>query len=408
MSGESAEAAKAAPAIDTLIIDAGPIIKSSMQLLRSKCRTMMTTQSVVDEIRDAQARQSFELQRAAAGDCFVVTRPNSESIAFVKQFARKTGDLQVLSTTDLELLALCYEQECLLNNGDWRLRREPGQKHMNGTPPGKSTDGNEEKGTGKDGLNKQDEEISKVNEAASNKTSNADEEDEDKEERCDTEQGQQADDDTATDSGDEWITPSNVEKYKRRDRYGGEAETGHERAVMKAAIATTDFAMQNVSLQIGLNLVSVEGAEQISKVKTWVLRCHACFKITRDMSRRFCPSCGNATLLRTSVSTGRDGVFRVHLKQNMEWHTRGNVYSLPKPRAGQSNQKGQKNPILSADQLEYQRAQKQSAWENKASRAGVDISDPDWMPGMVTGARSHSTRIQLGMGRDPNRVRRKK
>jgi RNA-binding protein NOB1 len=40
---------------------------------------------------------------------------------------------------------------------------------------------------------------------------------------------------------------------------------------------TADFAMQNVLLQMGLTLVGVEG-KRIQKVKTWVLRCHACFK----------------------------------------------------------------------------------------------------------------------------------
>ena len=35
--------------------------------------------------------------------------------------------------------------------------------------------------------------------------------------------------------------------------------------------------MQNVLLQMGLSLVGTEG-KRIQKVKTWVLRCHACFK----------------------------------------------------------------------------------------------------------------------------------
>ena len=40
---------------------------------------------------------------------------------------------------------------------------------------------------------------------------------------------------------------------------------------------TADFAMQNVLLQMGLGLVGVEG-KRIERVKSWVLRCHACFK----------------------------------------------------------------------------------------------------------------------------------
>lgn len=40
---------------------------------------------------------------------------------------------------------------------------------------------------------------------------------------------------------------------------------------------TADYAMQNVLLHMGLNLVGLEG-KNITSVKTWVLRCHACYK----------------------------------------------------------------------------------------------------------------------------------
>ena len=50
-------------------------------------------------------------------------------------------------------------------------------------------------------------------------------------------------------------------------------------AVMKSACMTGDFAMQNVALQMGLNLVNMDGGG-VKYVKTWVLRCHGCFKYT--------------------------------------------------------------------------------------------------------------------------------
>jgi RNA-binding protein NOB1 len=46
---------------------------------------------------------------------------------------------------------------------------------------------------------------------------------------------------------------------------------------------TADFAKQNVLLQMGLDLVSVDG-KRIEKLKTWVLRCHACFKYFSPLS----------------------------------------------------------------------------------------------------------------------------
>jgi RNA-binding protein NOB1 len=99
----------------------------------------------------------------------------------------------------------------------------------------------------------------------------------------------------------EWITPGNVALHKsraldllpststsdsfttvtkkgRRSRKSQNAVPDDAPAVqMDVGCMTADFAMQNVLLQMGLNLVSVEG-KRIQRVKTWVLRCHACFK----------------------------------------------------------------------------------------------------------------------------------
>ena len=46
----------------------------------------------------------------------------------------------------------------------------------------------------------------------------------------------------------------------------------------RCACATTDFAMQNVLLQLGLPLLSVDGVA-ITRTKSWVTRCSACFAV---------------------------------------------------------------------------------------------------------------------------------
>lgn len=89
------------------------------------------------------------------------------------------------------------------------------------------------------------------------------------------------DDPSDDDDGEgEWITPSNVTLHRSRaldllpspaDKHNGKDE------VIIAGCMTGDFAMQNVLLQMGLSLVGVEG-RRIERVKSWVLRCHACFK----------------------------------------------------------------------------------------------------------------------------------
>ena len=91
------------------------------------------------------------------------------------------------------------------------------------------------------------------------------------------------DDPSDSDDGEgEWITPSNVAIHKSRaldllpgNELGGR-HTKRDQPIGSGCM-TADFAMQNVLLQMGLNLVGLEG-KRIEKVKTWVLRCHACFK----------------------------------------------------------------------------------------------------------------------------------
>jgi RNA-binding protein NOB1 len=62
-------------------------------------------------------------------------------------------------------------------------------------------------------------------------------------------------------------------------------------------VVTADFAMQNVLLQIGIRVVGT-GGRMVRGVKTFVLKCHSCFKICMDATREFCPHCGNHTMMK--------------------------------------------------------------------------------------------------------------
>jgi len=90
------------------------------------------------------------------------------------------------------------------------------------------------------------------------------------------------DDPSDSDDGEgEWITPSNVALHKCRALdllpEDGLKSKGKRAQVIGSGCMTADFAMQNVLLQMGLNLVGLEG-KRIERIKSWVLRCHACFK----------------------------------------------------------------------------------------------------------------------------------
>lgn len=214
--------------------------------------------------------------------------------------------------------------------------------------------------------------------------------------------------------GEGWITPSNIQKHKAKDTSSSAKNANGTPVTLQAAILTSDYAMQNVALRMNLNLVSPE-LTRISRLRTWVLRCHACFQITRAMERRFCPSCGQPTLLRAACTVDdRTGQLTVHLKKNFQWNNRGNVYSVPKPVHGTSNGRAPRGSsasnggtggwgrelILAEDQKEFVRAAED---QKRAQRKALDVMDQDYLPGILGGGRSSAGgKIRVGAGRNIN------
>lgn len=290
------------------------------------------------------------------------------------------------------------------------------------------------------------------------------------------------DDEDDEETGGEWITPENITKHKNRalglvteedlpptsapiqrplgkrrtqitqadDGWstvatrssGMEADSKHKdqsknnqkskQTKVSVACMTGDYAVQNVLLQMGLSLVGIEG-QHIKKVRSWVLRCHACFKICKDSDKKFCPQCGNATLLRTSVtstapdSSSKGGGMQVHLKKNFQYKNRGTIYSLPLPKAGKAGGARQSVPILREDQPEWQKAihsekikrEKEERALQKALERGSDslsarYEDADELSMLLAGGNSKNRTIStglpsMGIGRkNPNERRRRK
>lgn len=115
------------------------------------------------------------------------------------------------------------------------------------------------------------------------------------------------------------------------------------------ACATNDFAMQNVILQMGLRLLTPNGV-RIHQLHRWLLKCHACNGVTADVSRIFCPKCGNhSTLRKISVTVGGNGIVQAGRRQRIS--IRGTRYSLPQPKGGRDAVT--RNPILREDQLAH-------------------------------------------------------
>ena len=431
--------------INILVVDTGPLVKNdpSISTLLAKATEIYTLPSVLTEIRDEATRTRVDTQLRP----FLKLRnPRPESIQFVTAFARRTGDLEVLSKPDLHLIALTYELECEKNGGDWRLRKEPNQKGVNGKSPAqlaKDADQHEQ-GEGEEEATKlepageptQEESDTVAPTEATSATETAptqqpedapvvqqeeishqmdelklDPASETKPMSTDPEEIEEAANAEEDDDDDGWITPSNLKKHKEKDQLAAPEAPIHK--VLQVALLTSDFAMQNVTMRINLNLLSPSMA-RITRVKQWVLRCHGCFQVTRKMEKQFCPKCGQPTLTRVSCTTDQHGKFTLHLKKNFQFNKRGNVYSIPKPVHGTANTKyrGQGGGrggwgtelLLAEDQKEYTRKQD----ENRRAKAR-DLMDEDYLPGILTGNRQGAGgagRIKVGAGRGINAKKR--
>ncbi|KAL4974399.1 Nin one binding Zn-ribbon like-domain-containing protein [Aspergillus desertorum] len=421
--------------VHTIVLDAGPILKNNPPLstLLSRCEELITTPSVVAEIRDPDARQRLETMYLP----FLKQRtPSPKSLTVLSEFAKKTGDRAVLSRTDVEVLALAYELECERNGGDWRLRSVPGQKRVNGKPPVKpaeqqedrqpedalKTDESAEKSAVEEitedlkatTLATKEEEPNTENPAGSEAVANEDIQGKfsASHPQNEDEAGQEDEEAASESDGGEWITPSNLKKRQARDE-AGDATAASEVKVMQVATMTTDFACQNVLLQMNLNLLSTATLQRISHLKSFIKRCHACFSTTKDMTKQFCPRCGGDTLTRVSCTTDSNGQFKMHLKKNMQWNNRGNVFSVPKPVHGSASGKwkggGGKGGwgtelIFAEDQKEYIRA---TTEQSRKLRRERDLMDEDYLPGILTGERNKQTgRIRVGAGRHVNSRKR--
>ena len=437
--------------VHSIILDAGPILNNdpSISTLLAKSELLFTVSSVISEIKDVNARSRVE---TTLQPFLTIRDPTVNSIKTVTEFAKKTGDLIVLSKADIQILALAYEIECERNGGDWRLRRNPGQKSINGPVPQKvetspsepiSGDVVDAEGPVASSINidipnpiiaKSSDDAEVRHDPANNSAQQFSQDDELVEstsalqildsahEDCNQRKSNEIEHvpDTNNDaelsdaesSGSEgWITPSNLQRQQAKDMDASTMAIA-ENKIMQVATITTDFAMQNVLLQMGLNLLS-PSIQQVRHIKSYILRCHACFQKTKDMTKQFCPSCGKPTLTRVSCSTNAKGEFQIYLKKNMQWNHRGDRYSIPKPVSG--NAKGKvaqgkgggkggwgQDLILAEDQKEYVRAM---SGQNR--RKEKNLMDEDYLPSILTGDRGRAGgRPKVGAGRTVNSRKR--
>lgn len=347
------------PKVDVLVVDTTAFINNAA--LQELGTQIATVEEVVNEITSKR-----QIRRLVVLPYDLQIKPVfQENVQYITEFSKKTGDYPSLSATDIKVMALTYQLEKERVGTD-HLEKEPQinrlvtfTHHLPNEAkvtagfysPGKTdSDGNDEscdteindllgKLTSLDCTKTDDETINDILIPIKDDTNNQTSEDEvegneninaDSSDDC-------ASEDEDNDSG--WITPQNIALKKQ------EVNSEVDDKPVKVACITSDFAMQNVLKQIGLNVLSVDG-RQIQQLRSFILRCYACFKTTSIMTKVFCPNCGNRTLKKVAVSLREDGTQVIHLSSRKRLSGRGKRFSLPTPKGG----KHANNPILCEDQ----------------------------------------------------------
>ncbi|XP_044743917.1 RNA-binding protein NOB1 [Chrysoperla carnea] len=415
--------------IKNLIVDTTAFIKNAP--LQEIAENIITAQEVINEVTNKrQLKRLVVLPYDLA-----VKEIYAENIHFVTEFSKKTGDYRSLSSTDIKIIALTYQLEKQLV-GIKHLRQEPVQTKevkINTSKPSneikenvvgffKPTDSeiheNEEYNEQEAKLGNEKEETELVKEKSMDQTeinvenseqicNKEDEENmnlvmEKLEENSLDEEYTESESESDNDEG--WITPNNIKEIKKQIN----SEYVEEKPVEVACI-TSDFSMQNVLRQIGLNVASLDG-KIIKQVRTYIFRCYSCFKTTSIMTKVFCPTCGNQTLKRVAVTVDENGKQVIHINARKPLTARGKKFSLPTPKGG----KHANNPILFEDQPRPdQRPTRLAKTKNDPLAADYiagyspfvmrDITSKSAMLGIRTGQE-----IKHWMRSNPNEARRKR
>jgi RNA-binding protein NOB1 len=201
------------------------------------------------------------------------------------------------------------------------------------------------------------------------------------------------------------------------DAFGGkDAALDGERERPAVACITTDFACQNVLMHLGVPVVGVDG-RRVQSLRRWVLKCDACFHVTTDMGRLFCPQCGSNTLRRLACTRGADGELVFHYsKHKADPSLRGTQYSIPAPKGGRDG-----DILLREDQL-LVGVWKQRAQASRKPREGFfaeaaassfggswsgphEVSKPQSSEASLLTSVRGAPGIVVGMGKNPNASR---
>eukprot|EP00923_Selenidium_pygospionis_P018183 GHVN01031851.1.p1 GENE.GHVN01031851.1~~GHVN01031851.1.p1 ORF type:complete len:482 (+),score=99.10 GHVN01031851.1:1926-3371(+) len=309
-----------------VVVDTGAFIRTQRVDQLGDNVIVCVTPGVLGEIRDPRAREHARLLLKEPR----VMTPSPNDLKWARYFAKLTGDVGFLSEVDLEVIALTYMLHRM--HGDkTTLRNEPMAVGVRKGSPGLG-DGwgvgpvaggcnNEEASSGEsEGLD-DDDDVNGVTEggeavgkgftkhenvSASNSSVPVGEEIESTpiNKINNLVQIEEGDGDELSDDEDagEWITKETF------NRVGLGVETTQ---ALPVSGISTDFSIQNVMIQMGLNIITVDGY-RVRRVRLWGLYCRACFTLERDTTALFCRKCASARIDRVPITVDADGEVTIH------------------------------------------------------------------------------------------------
>ncbi len=337
---------------DFCVLDSAPLLTGNVSSDLSEA--FYTVPAVLEEIRDEASRQRL----ACLPFKLEAKLPSAEALTLVTRFAKATGDISVLSGTDLQVVALTVTLELEQNGANSKVRRVPDElpKMLIHDGPPAVVASSKAKVPAK--KQRGPIEVSDF----------SDTEPVDPVQKLADELDEKASLSGEDESEGEWITPENVKSFsgegkkKKKSKKKNAAKNPVDDSVTEAATSitaqptntktvaclTSDFAMQNVLLRMKCKLYTVDGI-RVKSLKNWLLRCHACFAITQKMDTRFCPKCGGPTLNRVSFLLDESGKIHLFLRSDYQYNLRGSKYSIAMPKGGRQGAQ----LILRDDQKEH-------------------------------------------------------
>ena len=317
-----------------MILDTAFFIKlTPLDLEKNK---YLTTQYIVNEIKDKKARDFYDLNK----NFVEIKNPTKDSMRKVSKFAEESNDLTYLSIADLSVMALAYETIKNIGKLD-RLNKKPLNYNVN-------TEDKLMKEVNKKKNKKEKENKINDNKINENNFDNFDNDDE-----------------------DGWITPENL--YTKLDEMKGiheenntnnnnnkknddieekEISTNNENKkdnkigdINNVFVNTGDFTLQNVCMKMGIPILGVDGLK-VKNIKHYILKCTVCSKFIFEIDRLFCDFCGYPYLMKIGYNIFANGEIRINDKKP-EPRKRGQIFDLPTP----TTKKNDTVYILSEDQI---------------------------------------------------------